>query len=367
MMESFLGPVAILYVFMLSVDANSNSKNSGENIDLLDVSVLNANLQSPNQLNAFLIIPFPDEDLFDKYSRSFKKVRFIAEENLNVDPEPFVSRELKLTLLKFRITRTMLRIASILHITAEHPEKKNVTILSTRFNIYKSRQRISLFFDNNIFEAKLIFAQNLAKSSPTPLYTDLNSMFNSKICNAELESSTIARTENEISNKSEKYPTHFFNFKNNGCVVYTKINDTLSNSFENCVDIVEIPIENSVQKHSSGDHVLMDHGKFFVNIQRISMNNNHDEKNSFQDIYKSLYKYMQASNRGFFFSGVDSSRLLIPLLNNIAPVLYKIQSDEFDPTLKSSAISNFTFEQVIFFKSCPVCKIFFFIFNNVYI
>ena len=103
----------------------------------------------------------------------------------------------------------------------------------------------------------------------------------------------------------------------------------------------------------------MDHGKFFVNIQRISMNNNHDEKNSFQDIYKSLYKYMQASNRGFFFSGVDSSRLLIPLLNNIAPVLYKIQSDEFDPTLKSSAISNFTFEQVIFFKSCPVCKIFF--------
>ena len=99
---------------MLSVDANSNSKNSGENIDLLDVSVLNANLQSPNQLNAFLIIPFPDEDLFDKYSRSFKKVRFIAEENLNIDPEPFVSRELKLTLLKFRITRTMLRIASIL-------------------------------------------------------------------------------------------------------------------------------------------------------------------------------------------------------------------------------------------------------------
>ena len=105
------------------------------------------------------------------------------------------------------------------HITAEHPEKKNVTILSTRFNIYKSRQRISLFFDNNIFEAKLIFAQNLAKSSPTPLYTDLNSMFNSKICNAELESSTIARTENEISNKSEKYPTHFFNFKNNVIII----------------------------------------------------------------------------------------------------------------------------------------------------
>ena len=84
-------------------------KSSGEESSLSD-----AISPTKSYLNAFLIIHYADQKIYEKYSPYFKQARFISEQNLEEDPKSLHIAEFNCTLMKFRISRTVIKIASIL-------------------------------------------------------------------------------------------------------------------------------------------------------------------------------------------------------------------------------------------------------------